>query len=654
MTGTSLGPPILALTPTPPLLFGNALLTIESAGQIYTVTNNGETPTGALGVSLTGAEASHFVLAASEPGVKCAGLTALAPAATCQVAIAFRPTTAGTKNAVNLAISNATGATTTFTGIATGFGCVDADGDGFFTDATCGPTDCDDANPNRFAACGTDDCVDTDGDNHFAGCDRYTTVYADCDDSDATLRAPMEIVGNGIDEDCDGHDLVMNETEGFFVATTGNDTTGNGSRAAPYATIAKAWQQGTPTRHATFVMQGVYQTTFDTTALPYREMWIYGGYDGTWTRGAETDFAVKFSNSFAGPATPVLRLRGAVGIDRASIQQSAFANTIELGEGQFTFVETRILAGRGSIGVQLASTTRAGFTNAILTTAGSPTSSVTIFEVAEGARLDVHGSSLDAYSHAVRGSGHTVLADGTIIIGGQGGSAGIFQNGSSTSAEPNGSLRIADSEMQWTGSAAISVGLPTEIVNSVIQTTQQYSLFSSNGNVDLINAVMIGSVYVSRDQTTNVTADSVRAINSSIAGTAANVPAMYVLGANLTANVVNNIINTSLHFNAIHYEAGTATLTLLNNSIYSNMTNCPLRGAACIAAANLNACSLPGCASAAGNLNLECPLDTSHHLTNTNCVGVGLDPSAYYATPFVDVDGQSRPISAWDIGPDEQ
>ncbi|HEY0135291.1 MAG TPA: hypothetical protein VGB85_14500, partial [Nannocystis sp.] len=50
-------------------------------------------------------------------------------------------------------------------------------------------TDCDDANMNAWAACGT--CADADGDGWFSGCDAYPEGFPseDCDDGDAKTFA---------------------------------------------------------------------------------------------------------------------------------------------------------------------------------------------------------------------------------------------------------------------------------------------------------------------------------------------------------------------------------------------------------------------------------------------------------------------------------
>ena len=63
--------------------------------------------------------------------------------------------------------------------------CVDKDGDrrGQYCDKG---NDCDDRDPNNWLSC--DNCKDGDGDDWFAGCDRYETIDGpDCRDVDAKM-----------------------------------------------------------------------------------------------------------------------------------------------------------------------------------------------------------------------------------------------------------------------------------------------------------------------------------------------------------------------------------------------------------------------------------------------------------------------------------
>ncbi len=119
--------------------------------------------------------------------------------------------------------------------------CTDNDGDGFSVEENCGPFDCDDTdagiNPDAvdFPNNGIDeDCngsdlvdstlLDNDG-------DKYTQADGDCNDQDASVNPDaVEIPNNDIDEDCDGADLIDvslldNDGDGFTPANGDCDDT---------------------------------------------------------------------------------------------------------------------------------------------------------------------------------------------------------------------------------------------------------------------------------------------------------------------------------------------------------------------------------------------------------------------------------------------
>ncbi len=70
----------------------------------------------------------------------------------------------------------------------------------------------------------------------------YVTDNTDCDDSDNSVYpGATEIIGDGIDQDCNGSDL--QDADAYYVATTGSDSIGNGSLTEPYRTIQFALDQ---------------------------------------------------------------------------------------------------------------------------------------------------------------------------------------------------------------------------------------------------------------------------------------------------------------------------------------------------------------------------------------------------------------------------
>ncbi len=92
LSGDGISPANLAFNPATKD-FGSVTTGTDSATQTFTLTNNGGQASAAVTPALAGADSSQFVIM----NTTCAG--ALAPAASCQVIVLFRPTTAGNKSA---------------------------------------------------------------------------------------------------------------------------------------------------------------------------------------------------------------------------------------------------------------------------------------------------------------------------------------------------------------------------------------------------------------------------------------------------------------------------------------------------------------------------------------------------------------------------
>jgi hypothetical protein len=126
-----------------------------------------------------------------------------------------------------------------------GSGCVDGDGDGYFSEAGCGSeVDCNDAvkaiNPgvpevcgdsidnncdgntdSQDPVCGTLNCTDADGDGFFA--EGGTCGPMDCNDADNTWYPGAEdICNDAMDQDCSGKD----RTKGKGCKTGGREGKG--------------------------------------------------------------------------------------------------------------------------------------------------------------------------------------------------------------------------------------------------------------------------------------------------------------------------------------------------------------------------------------------------------------------------------------------
>lgn len=102
-----------------------------------------------------------------------------------------------------------------------------------------GGTDCDDDDPNNHTACDT--CIDRDDDGAFAQCDAYVTIAEDCDDADDTVHpGALDLLGDGVDQDCSGGDLDLRHPDLVFVTPTGIDNAACGNTNHPCRTIQYA------------------------------------------------------------------------------------------------------------------------------------------------------------------------------------------------------------------------------------------------------------------------------------------------------------------------------------------------------------------------------------------------------------------------------
>ncbi len=108
----------------------------------------------------------------------------------------------------------------------TGVPPVDADGDGYTSDVDCDDNDWQ-VHPGAIEACdGLDnDCDGTVDEDFDEDTDGQATCAGDCDDADPTIYlGAMEIPYDGIDQDCDGEDVVDADGDGFrAVEAGGND-----------------------------------------------------------------------------------------------------------------------------------------------------------------------------------------------------------------------------------------------------------------------------------------------------------------------------------------------------------------------------------------------------------------------------------------------
>ena len=139
-------------------------------------------------------------------------------------------------------IVSATGASASFGEVYIHFGCADADGDGHCVAGIGFVEDCDDTDPSVYPGApevvgdgvdqdcdGEEEChADADADGYHAGatvvsldldCDDpgegdSSTAAGDCDDADADVNpGATEVVGDGVDQDCDGQEACYDDTD---------------------------------------------------------------------------------------------------------------------------------------------------------------------------------------------------------------------------------------------------------------------------------------------------------------------------------------------------------------------------------------------------------------------------------------------------------
>ena len=167
--------------------------------------------------------------------------------------------------------------------------CVDGDEDGHGVDCAQG-ADCDDTDASNWTGCAT--CVDDDGDGAFTGCDAYVDITGpDCDDADAVISPEAyELADDGIDNDCDGSDLVAaTASAGIFVAGVAgcsDVSPTRGSRQQPACTLNGALGRAT---HGDYFVESSTQD-IASAAFSGGNVRLYGGYDPSdWSRNASDD-----------------------------------------------------------------------------------------------------------------------------------------------------------------------------------------------------------------------------------------------------------------------------------------------------------------------------------------------------------------------------
>ncbi len=680
--------------------FNQQLLNTDSASKEFTITNSGQQPSGAITLALAGNQPGDFKIVTSA-SMDCAGVS-LGFNQSCKATVVFRPTATGYRSATLSASGATAGSTPPVLQEGTGYTCTDNDGDGAVVEShafDCGPVlkgDCNDSDPNNWSKCTT--CKDTDGDGFFAGCDRYFNKMPDCDDTKQDVSHMPEIIGNGIDEDCDGQDLTVGDQQGVFVAPAGGPMGGNdanpGTKLLPVATLNKAASlaaaQG---KRAVFMLFIGYPADLPT--LANRSITFYGGFDyGFSTRGVTNGFITASGGN------------GITTSDAQGVPAAGFAARTIVGLDQVTITgaDTPIYASRARVvGRSIATTaSTANFTVGVYVDDRSDFTCV---------GCDLRGGSGNN-SSGVSVDGRAVLDN--CMVRGTGGAT--TQSGYARGIIAGGGANIKVLNFSDITGGKASTVRAIELVTSAsgLQLTVDGSTLhggESTGECDgLYAGTMDANVLISRSKVEGCTSSATAmsyAINYSANSGALRISSsglygsqgLWTYGLNLggamSVDLWNNIVDMGAGTNGAYglFLLNNGGLTrIMNNYFVVNGSNTAMSagnngGKVIDMWTNLfsvgHSCVFDdgsGCKSAppnscAGSFNQRCLSASNNQINSCTFSGLslsgaagpcdgsssfqGTDPTAFYSTPPADLthdfNNTSRPKGqGWDIGPTER
>lgn len=673
LSGAGINPAALAFSTSGPANFPDTQ-TGMSSQKTFTLTNTGDEVASNIVVSEGSASFSILTNNCDE------GVT-LAKDQTCTVVVVFAPSAAGTVTS-NLTGVATEGTATPFPLSGTGFVCTDADADGRFTDVRCGGVaDCNDADTDNWDKCGT--CVDTDGDGYFVGCNRFLVHGSECGAtaSDSTKGPPVETL-DAIDDDCDGVTLQVADSDGIFVSASMGLDSNPGTQAAPVATISKALQI-LGGKRAVFVSADTYVNAISLTpGTSNRQLYFYGGFTGAaWTQGG--------ASSELKPGVTAVRVDGlSVGGNDAP-KSTVLFDHFKFNPVGADAVETHftqlVLRACSAMAVSDISAPRGVWLrdrSRLTMTDGDFESSGTTLEMAPSTRADVTNSVLrnpqtpltvPTNAGAVGVDGATLNAAGTQMLGGPalGTSSGLSVGGSAT-------VTLSSSSSQRTvvvagGGGNFSFGV-YQTGGSLAATAAEIRGGASNnsaaiwqeggGSLRVLSSVLRAAVSTDSNPDSVVRIESPLQqvfINNFIDATKANQTAFKSVHG---MTVLNNSGGTLLTNNAFISTGSMGVALLVPNSGAGRVTlhNNAFQAQACLIDSNgcqqLNNCAAwaSRCQEELMSINQDCDFDSSDHLNQSSaCNGAGADGLADNGNvAFTDLDGQARPISDWDIGPDER
>ena len=466
--------------------------------------------------------------------------------------------------------------------------------DGLVGDATSG-----DADGDGFAALGTSGGI------------------VDCDDSDAdAFPGALEFPDDGIDQDCNGIDLLPGNATGVFVALSGSNSN-PGTMAAPKRTIIASIHLATIAGKSVFVAVGVYSEDVET------EVSLFGGYESAgWTR----DIGANVTTINAAESTAV-KISGSnpVAIQGFTINDgtgSSYSYGVHNNSGTATLANNIIFGGSGS-------------------------SSCGVYNHSGTATLvnnDINGGTGSSHCYGVRNyKGTATLVNNTI-------NGGTESNYSYGVINDYGTATLVNNTINGGTGSGFSCGVSND---SDTATLVNNTIHGGSGSVRSYGVDTSGSAML---------------VNNTIDG---GTGSEYSYGLNNygTATLVNNTIDggtgSEYSYGVRNYKG---TATLVNNDIWGADMDCMIYYRdnsfdECQAntIVEVNACAWSGCVGVSGNISADPlfvnPTGEDFHLGDSSpCINTGIDPTYYIAPALVnfDFEGDARPYGAgWDIGADE-
>lgn len=563
-------------------------------------------------------------------------------------------------------------------------GCSDADRDGHLVGASCEypagvTTDCDDTNASVWASCAL--CGDRDGDGLKAGCDAYpATIGGDCDDGDPSVGNSPEIPLDGLDQNCDGVDLVPSESNGLFVTTTGDDAAA-GTRAAPMATVraAAARAAGDPryAGYAVFLAEGAY----DDTLANNWPVSVHGGFDAaSWTRTVNRSVVRRSGTGplelFAGPKSAWS------GVELRVEAPGANAVVVSVKNVDWACDDCLITNAAGAstslIGVSAAEGARVTLRGSTVALAGTATASATGVQVDGAATLVVLASTVSTGDAAATACyGVRSLRSPSLTIDHSTLTAGACATSVAISAPRAERVTIADSKataLATTSSVAalLDVGR-ADVVRSVLEAGDAASESIALALSSAAESYVMNSVLVSNDATSSLALrqqidnarkeqlhvrSNVLAVMTSTPSTTTGLRIESLDGSSTRLDVVNNIF-VSTASAGTRYGLMLPATTTLGEISYNLFASDVGMGYSCVAYRGTTCMDLSALNAAYGhNLSGAAELDASWHISATSAAqGAGRNNRNYgLAMPdeLIDRDREARPrVGVWDIGPDE-